>query len=997
MNGKKIKKNYQIKFSIISLIVVTSLFCFSRLHAQDFTKSTLLRMAMNVNVENIIIQSDSLIDGLSPNFPYPILAAISIIDNQGNFVTGLADTSRWLGPDDLAQIGLPIAEIWNPVVEYHKANPNIPKNSDVYDQAQAPQFKEIRKDIHIPTSTMLVMDVSTSMTYKLDSAKHAALLYIDLLRPVDRAGIVLFNHEVVKIQKFTNNKDKLIQTINNAQTDFGTAIYDALMAAIEETKAEKSRPRIIVYTDGRDNNSNHTPGDVIEIAQKYDIPIYTISLKGGYVIEDTLKLIAAKTGGLFFRADSADQMGDIYEKLFDLVQHFYVMAHFSPDPIRNDTWRTVDITVNAPDSNGDFNTSRGTGNYFIKGSPPELASDIAVDLVSNTDSTVVESGDTLSAVFPGDQYSYVIKLRNIGQSRANYIKLSYQLPDSTQMIDTPIQPDEQKNGRYVWHLYGCDKDEEIDIEINVQFASRVPKHISELTSSAELIADNDYNPDNNADQEIVRVLFPLPIVDYDLALSQTVTTDTTVIIDNRSIQVVYAGETLSYTLSVENFGPATAFDFVIKDAIPESIDIVQFEIEPFLQTRDTLFWRFDSLPAGEKMTLSFQAVAREPLTYFPYPLPNESWVSGENDILDQNNYAATTAYVISVLNKQPLVAVDIAIAQSAKTDSFSVVENDTLWFARPGETYRYHLTAINFGFEDAHAVRIVNYFPDSVTAQNFEPAPAVVTDDSVTWYFENFASFSLQKLQFDVTVSPNMPIGNNLLINEVNVMADNEDSASLANNTAIDTVFNTVTTPVNLLPSITATPPHVDVGEPVSVAVQVPYPIQSWDVWVYLADGTIDKSYADSYIENTHLEMNRWYNIDETFTNTRLFTSAGQEQILFELRTEDIFGEIRTVRTSVTVTSSNNFYLDRNIFEVQQPEPLTVNFKLSTNRIARLELYDVTGKKLTNLVEAPFQAGWNKFQWNGILENGQRIGSGLYLIALKSENYNVLKKVMIVQ
>jgi len=199
------------------------------------------------------------------------------------------------------------------------------------------------------------------------------------------------------------------------------------------------------------------------------------------------------------------------------------------------------------------------------------------------------------------------------------------------------------------------------------------------------------------------------------------------------------------------------------------------------------------------------------------------------------------------------------------------------------------------------------------------------------------------------------------------------------------------------MPAITATPPIVDVGEEVAVAVQITYPIQSWDIWIYLADGTVNRSYADLFIDNSKLEENKWYTIDEKFTKTMLFTSEEQEQIIFELRTTDIFGDIRTAQTSVTVMSNNGFYLDRNVFETQGQEPLAVNFKLSSNRMARLELFDVSGKKLTNLVDGPFQAGWNKYLWNGILQNGQRIGSGLYLIALKSKNYNVFKKVMIVQ
>jgi len=131
--------------------------------------------------------------------------------------------------------------------------------------------------------------------------------------------------------------------------------------------------------------------------------------------------------------------------------------------------------------------------------------------------------------------------------------------------------------------------------------------------------------------------------------------------------------------------------------------------------------------------------------------------------------------------------------------------------------------------------------------------------------------------------------------------------------------------------------------------------------------------------------------------NTKLFTAAEQEQIIFELRTIDIFGKVRTAQAVVTVTSNNAFHLDRNVFEAHRLETLGIHFKLSSNRVACLDLFDVSGKKITNLNEQPYQAGWNTFHWNGTLENGLKIGSGLYLITLKSGNYNEIKKVMIVQ
>jgi hypothetical protein len=168
-----------------------------------------------------------------------------------------------------------------------------------------------------------------------------------------------------------------------------------------------------------------------------------------------------------------------------------------------------------------------------------------------------------------------------------------------------------------------------------------------------------------------------------------------------------------------------------------------------------------------------------------------------------------------------------------------------------------------------------------------------------------------------------------------------------------------------------------------------------WDLWVYFADGRIDNAFADAYIASTRLLPNIWYDIEPDFKETRLVTAAKQEKIRFEIRTQDVFGHFATASAEVTVRSGNDMVLDRNVFEPETQSPLAINFKLSSNRMAHLEVFDVNGQRVTDLVEDHFNAGWNTYHWNGITKDGRRVGSGVYLITLRSGEFNSWKKVII--
>jgi flagellar hook assembly protein FlgD len=74
-----------------------------------------------------------------------------------------------------------------------------------------------------------------------------------------------------------------------------------------------------------------------------------------------------------------------------------------------------------------------------------------------------------------------------------------------------------------------------------------------------------------------------------------------------------------------------------------------------------------------------------------------------------------------------------------------------------------------------------------------------------------------------------------------------------------------------------------------------------------------------------------------------------------------------------------------------------IRFKLGYRRLARLDVYDVSGRRITKLTEDIYNGGWNSYLWNGIMENGRKVGSGVYLITLQSGEFKDWKKLIIVR
>ncbi len=115
--------------------------------AQTRARAPISQAPLTVRVNNIAIGGEYSLRGLIGFFPNPILTTISITDPNGLPVTGLADTARWLGPQDLAENGQPISQIWQQISEYHRDNSSFPPDPNLYNQTPAPLFTEVRRAV----------------------------------------------------------------------------------------------------------------------------------------------------------------------------------------------------------------------------------------------------------------------------------------------------------------------------------------------------------------------------------------------------------------------------------------------------------------------------------------------------------------------------------------------------------------------------------------------------------------------------------------------------------------------------------------------------------------------------------------------------------------------------------------------------------------------------------------------------------------------------------
>jgi Ca-activated chloride channel family protein len=196
-------------------------------------------------------------------------------------------------------------------------------------------------------TVVLVIDTSGSMLAsdvkptRLRAAQAAIRKFLDTVPKQVRVGIVAFSTEPVVISPATDDRGLLRSDLEFLTAGAGTAIGDALAQALAlarqgsplPTGSTKKPPAaVVLLSDGAQTRGLLQPLQGARRLRAARIPVYTVALgtaKGVLTLDyggfkqripvppdpETLRRIAATTGGRFYAARDASRLSAVYKEL----------------------------------------------------------------------------------------------------------------------------------------------------------------------------------------------------------------------------------------------------------------------------------------------------------------------------------------------------------------------------------------------------------------------------------------------------------------------------------------------------------------------------------------------------------------------------------------------------------------------------------------------------------------------------------------------------------
>jgi len=225
----------------------------------------------------------------------------------------------------------------------------------VDDNKPATEIRSFHAETNLPLQVALLIDASNSVRDRFKFEQESAIEFLNqtVRRGYDQAMVVGFDVTPEVAQDFTDDTEKLDRGVRSLRPGGGTAMYDALYYSCREKLMKEpqngpTRRAIILLSDGEDNQSHVTREEAIEMAQRAEAIVYTIStnVSGAKGAGDkVLERIADATGGRAFFPFQIRDVANAFAEIQDELRSQYDVSYKPADFKADGHFRTIEIVA----------------------------------------------------------------------------------------------------------------------------------------------------------------------------------------------------------------------------------------------------------------------------------------------------------------------------------------------------------------------------------------------------------------------------------------------------------------------------------------------------------------------------------------------------------------------------------------------------------------------------------------------------------------------------
>ena len=229
------------------------------------------------------------------------------------------------------------------------------ENFQIFDNNAAQEIKSFGTE-DAPISIGIVFDLSGSMESKFVRAREALAQFLRTCNPQDEFFVVGFNDRPAIIVDYTSDVEDVEARMVMLRPEKRTALIDAIYLGTNKLKTAKyDRKALLVISDGGDNRSRYTEGELQRVIRESEVQIYSIGIFDAFAPTEEeqngpmlLKDVSEATGGRLFTVLDMQDLGDIAQRISEELRNEYVIGYSPTDRRRDAAWRKLKVRLIPP-------------------------------------------------------------------------------------------------------------------------------------------------------------------------------------------------------------------------------------------------------------------------------------------------------------------------------------------------------------------------------------------------------------------------------------------------------------------------------------------------------------------------------------------------------------------------------------------------------------------------------------------------------------------------
>jgi len=222
-----------------------------------------------------------------------------------------------------------------------------------------------------PISLGVIFDMSGSMSSKVERAREAVKEFFKTANPQDEFFMIAFADKPHEISDFTQSTEdvegRLLFTIPKGRT----ALLDAIYLGISKMREAKyPKKALLIISDGGDNHSRYTEGEIKGLIKEADVMIYSIGIYDQYLPTEEERLgpsllndISEISGGRAFTIDNPNDLADVATKIGIELRNQYVLGYRPRNPGHDGKWHKIKVKLLPPKGLPPLHVYAKTGYY----------------------------------------------------------------------------------------------------------------------------------------------------------------------------------------------------------------------------------------------------------------------------------------------------------------------------------------------------------------------------------------------------------------------------------------------------------------------------------------------------------------------------------------------------------------------------------------------------------------------------------------------------------